>query len=249
MKRISWIGALGMALCLFPSASVFAARPLFTEDTQTVEKGTFELEVGFDYFREDNRDKNYLASTQLKYGLMEKMEVGGAIGYLWDDVHDGGRLDGWTDFLAYLKYRLWEEGESYPALALKGLVKLPTQTWREHTESRRADFALGAILDKRFADVTLYFDVFYYLMRDPRETDILNTGIAAEYEFLKGWSTVGEVRYLRNFNADRRDDPLFLNLGLRRDVGWALLDAAVNVGLNSAAPDYGFTVGVTLKFP
>jgi hypothetical protein len=30
-------------------------------------------------------------------------------------------------------------------------------------------------------------------------------------------------------------------------MGWAVFDAAVNVGLNNAAPDYGFTVGVTLK--
>ena len=248
MKRISWMGALLLALCLFPPVPLFAARPLFTEDTGTVEKGSFEMELGFDAFREDNRDNDYIPSMQLKYGLMEKMEVGGTIGYLWRDVHEGGSLDGWTDLFAYLKYRLWEEGEYYPAFALKPLVKLPTQTWREHTESRRADYALGAIFDKSFGKAALHFDLFYYLIRDPGESDVLSTGVAAEYEFLKGWSGVGEVRYLRKLNTDRKDDLLFLNFGLKKEVGWAVLDAAVNVGLNSAAPDYGFTIGATLKF-
>jgi len=248
MRRISWIGALLLALCLFPFAPLFAARPLFTEDTETVEKGAFEMELGFDYYREDNRDKNYLPFVQLKYGPIEKMEIGSTIGYLWNDVHEGGRLDGWTDLFVYLKYRLWEEGEYYPAFALKPLVKLPTQTWREHTESRRADYALGAIFDKAFGKAALHFDLFYYLIGDPGESDIVSTGVAAEYEFLKGWSVVGEVRYLRKLNTDRKDDLLFLNFGLKKEVGWAVLDAAVNVGLNSAAPDYGFTIGATLKF-
>jgi hypothetical protein len=53
---------------------------------------------------------------------------------------------------------------------------------------------------------------------------------------------------LNNFNTDRKDDPLFLNFGLKKDVGWAVFDAAVNVGLNSAAPDYGFTIGATFPF-
>ncbi len=246
MKRIFWMGAILYAFCLFAPAPLFAARPLFTEDTDTVEKGSFELELGFDFLREDNRDKYYIPSTQLKYGPLEKMEIGGTIGYLWRDVHEGGRLDGWTDLFAYLKYRLWEEGETYPAFALKPLLKLPTQTWRENTESRRVDYALGAVFDKSFGKVALYFDIFYYWIRDPGQTDVLNTGMALEYRFLEGWSAVGEVRYLGNFNSDHRDDPLFLNFGMKKEVGRVVLDAGVNVGLNSAALDYGFTVGMTI---
>jgi len=248
MKRISWMGALLLALCLFPPVPLFAARPLFTEDTETVEKGSFEMELGFDYLRQDNRDKYYIPSMQLKYGLTEKLEVGGTIGYLWSDVHEEGRLDGWTDLFAYLKYRLWEEGEYYPSFALKPLLKLPTQTWRETAESRRVDYALGAVFDKSFGKVTLFFDIFYYWIGDPGENDVINTGMALEYKFLEGWSAVGEARYLDNFNSDRKGDPLFLNFGLKKEVGWAVLDAAVNVGLNNAAPDYGFIVGVTIPF-
>jgi hypothetical protein len=247
LKRTCWFFHLLFAFCLLGPPPLFAARPLFTEDTETVEKGTFEVELAFDYLRDDNRDKYYIPSVQLKYGPIEKMEIGGTIGYVFNDVHEGGHLEGWTDLFVYLKYRLWEEGNYYPALSLKPLVKLPTQTWKENTESRRADYALGAIFDKSFGKATFHFDLFYCLIGDPGETDLLNTGMGAEYEFFEGWSVVGEVRYLDNFNTDRKDDPLFLNFGLKKEMGWAVFDAAVNVGLNNAAPDYGFTVGVTLK--
>jgi len=65
MKRISWMEALLYALCLFSPVPLFAARPLFTEDTEPVEKGSFEMELGVDYLREDNRDKSYLPCIQL----------------------------------------------------------------------------------------------------------------------------------------------------------------------------------------
>jgi len=61
MKRTVWMGALLYALGLFSPAPLFAARPLLTEDTETVEKGSFEMELGFDFLREDNRDKYYLS--------------------------------------------------------------------------------------------------------------------------------------------------------------------------------------------
>jgi len=248
MKKACFLLLFLLTLYFFIPSSLFAARPLFTEDTETPGKGALELELGFDTLQEDNQDKYYIPSAQVKYGPLENMEIGGTIGYLFNDVHEGGNLEGWTDLFVYLKYRLWEEGSYYPAFALKPLVKLPTQTWRENTPSRRADYALGAIFDKSFGKAVFHFDLFYYLIGDPGETDDLITGMAAEYEFLKGWSAVGEVRYLTNFNTDRKDDPLFLNFGLKKEVGWAVLDAAVKVGLNNAAPDYGFTVGVTLPF-
>lgn len=237
-----------LILFLFSPPLLFAARPLITEGVDIVEKGTFEVEVGFDYFREDNRDRYYIPLILLKYGPIKKLEVGGSIGYLWNDLHDGERQDGWTDFFPYLKYRLWDEGDSHPALAIKALAKLPTQTWRDPTESRRTDYALGTIFDKSFGKAILYLDLFYFLIGDPGKTDVLSGGIAGEYEFLKGWGAVGEIRYLRNFNTDRGDDPLFLNFGLKKDVGWAVLDAAMTVGLNSAAPAYGFTIGATIPF-
>jgi cobalt/nickel transport protein len=46
-----------VTFCL--SSPAFALRPLTTDDSDTVEKGTFQLEVGVDATRQDNHDREY----------------------------------------------------------------------------------------------------------------------------------------------------------------------------------------------
>ena len=59
---------------------------------------------------------------------------------------------------------------------------------------------------------------------------------------------VSEIRYGNNFNSSRKDDPATVMAGFQADVAGAVFDAGVTLGLNNAAADYLFTVGVTLKF-
>ncbi len=244
-------GLLGFILLgvwvLFPS-SAFPARPLFTEDPATVEKGAVELELGLDYLRDRTGDRYYTPTTTPKYGLLEKMEIGASLGYISQDIHEGERVHGLADLLVYFKYRLWDEEKFRPAFALKPLVKFGTASCRKGLGSGKTDYGLAAILGKSLSDFALYFDASYFVVGDRAERNYLSTGLAATYEFFKGWTAVGEVRYLYHFNIDRRDDAFISNYGLRKEVGPALFDAAINVGLNNAAQDYGFTAGVTLKF-
>ncbi len=248
MKRARWLGFLLIGIWVAGPLPAFAARPLLTEDSGTVDKGAFELELGFDYLRDHNRDQFYIPSAQLKYGPMEKMEVAATIGYIFNDVHEGELLDGWSDTFVYLKYQLWDEGETYPAFTMKPLIKFSTATWKKVQGSGETDYALGAVFSKSFSNLKLHFDAFYFWVGEKDKTDILSTGLAAEYDLQKGWTAVGEIRYLENFNADRKDDPIFVNLGLKKKYGPAVFDTAFHIGLNSAAQDYGFTVGLTLKF-
>ncbi len=248
MKRISWMGALLCLFWLFPPVPLFAARPLFTEDAGTLEKGALGLELAFDYYRHESQDEDYIPSAQLKYGLLNGMEIGASIGYIHRDLHSEDRIDGWSDLIVHLKYQILPEGDYYPAFTLKPQVKFPTASWKKGVGSGKTDYALGAVFSKSLNRFNLHFDAIYFFIGDEGKTDILSTGPALEYEFAKGWTAVGEVRYLNNFNTNRKDDPLFLNFGLKKEVGWAVLDAAMNVGLNSAAPEYGFTVGVTIPF-
>lgn len=248
MRRVRLLISILFFLLPLTPSTPFAARPLSTEDAGTVDRGTFELELAFDYLRGEERDKYYFPSAQLKYGPLERMEIGASLGYIFRDVPEGNRVDGWSDLYTYLKYRIWEEGEYYPAFTLKPLIKFPTASWKNDLGSGKTDYALGAIFSKSISDLKLHFDAFYFFIGEEGEMDILSTGLALEYEFAKGWTAVGELRYLDNFNSDRKDDPFFINVGLKKEVGPAVFDLAVNAGLNNAAPDYGFTVGVTLRF-
>ncbi len=59
---------------------------------------------------------------------------------------------------------------------------------------------------------------------------------------------VSEITYTNNFNSARKDDPASILLGLQAPVGKVQLDTGLSLGLNTAAPDYALTMGVTIKF-
>lgn len=253
MKGIwALLAALLGLLALQPSAA-FAGRPLVTEDAGTVEKGFLELELAFDHFRDENRDKNYAPSAQLAYGLTERAEVAVASGYIFKNIHEGGQEDGWGDTIGYLKYRLWEEGKGYPAFALKPQVKIPTANEDKGLGSGRTDYGLTAVFTKCFEALhlhpaNLHFNLGYTFIGEKGATDELNLNLAGEYQVMKGLVAVGEIQSTQNFNSNRRDDPASILLGLQVQAGKAMVDAGLSLGLNSAAPDYVFTIGATIKF-
>ena len=55
----------------------------------------------------NNRDKYYLSSLQIAYGLMERLEIAAGLPYIFLDPKEGGKVDGLGDMYAYLKYRIW----------------------------------------------------------------------------------------------------------------------------------------------
>jgi cobalt/nickel transport protein len=58
-------GKKGLSLLLFSlsfpfyATSLYAARPLTTDDAWTVERGKFQVEMGLDFLREDNHDREF----------------------------------------------------------------------------------------------------------------------------------------------------------------------------------------------
>ncbi len=248
MGNIRFIVLLAAVFFTLGSSAVFAARPLITDDTGTVEKGAFELDLAFDFLRDEEHDNNYVPSVQLKYGLLERTEIAALVGYIRREAAISEDVDGWSDVIAYVKHRVYEGGEYFPSVALKPIVKFPTASRDRGLGSGKIDFGAGPIFSKEVSDFRFHLETIYLFIGEKGENDILSAGAAMEYDLCKGLTAVGEVRYAENFNSDRHDDPLLVNFGLKKAVGRAVLDAAVSVGLNRAAPEYGFTAGVTIGF-
>ena len=240
---------LWICLGIFAAVPGFAGRPLVTEDTETVEKGSTEIEIGFDYLRDGNGDRYYTPSLQVEYGPWERIEVAVGMPYIFLHAQEASRVHGIGDAYAYLKYRVWEEGKKYPALTLKPLVKFPTASQSKGLGSGRSDFALTAAFSKSFPGIHIYSDATYTVFGEKHVNDQFSFGLAGEVEVGKGFNFVSEVRYGSNFNSTRKDDPATFLAGLQAEFAGAVFDAAVTVGLNHSAPDYIFSVGVTLKIP
>jgi len=101
MEKLRPLALIAFVFFLLGSSAAFAARPLFTEDTEPVDKGAFELEAAFDYLRDEDHNDNYHPSAVLKYGLLERAEVGASFGYIQRDL-TSGKVDGWSDVIVYL---------------------------------------------------------------------------------------------------------------------------------------------------
>jgi hypothetical protein len=77
MKRFGlYLGAVCFALGS-AGTPAFAARPFVTDDSGTVEAGTFELETAWDYWK-----ARAAASLSFKHGVTERMDIGVGIGYV-----------------------------------------------------------------------------------------------------------------------------------------------------------------------
>jgi len=248
MKRTELGAAIILFLVLIAPGRCFAGRPLLTEDAGTVEKGAVEIELAFDQTRNDNRDKYYVPSFQIAYGLTERVEIAAGLPYIFLDPKEGGKVDGLGDLYAYLKYRVWGEREIYPALTLKPFLKVPTASEGKGLGSGEPDFGLTAAFSESFVGFSLHLDVTYTGFGEKNVTDQCGVGLAGEFEITKGFSFVSEVRYANNLNSSRKDDPATVMAGFQAEAAGAVFDAGLTLGLNNAAADYLFTVGVTVKF-
>lgn len=248
MKKTGWAAAILLILVLAAPGGSFAGRPLLTEDAGTVERGAVEIELAFDLARDDNRDKYYIPSLQVAYGLSERIEIAAGLPYVYLDPKGNAKEEGVGDLYAYLKYRVWGERDLYPALTLKPFLKLPTASESKGLGSGEPDLGLTAAFSESFVGFNLHIDVTYIFLGEEGVTDPLSLGLAGEFEITKGLNFVSEIRYANNFNSKHKDDPATVMAGFQAEIAGAIFDAGLTLGLNSAAADYLFTVGVTIKF-
>jgi cobalt/nickel transport protein len=140
-----------ICLILFSTTSVFAARPLTTDDTGTVEKGKFQLETGFDFARQDNHDKEFNPSVTLTYGLFERMDMGIGSGYLFLHPAEGKKENGLADTELKVKYRLIDEKDWMPSFAVTSKLKIPTASESKGLGSGKTDFGINLIFTKNLS--------------------------------------------------------------------------------------------------
>jgi cobalt/nickel transport protein len=241
---------LFLALSFVLQTSVFAARPLTTDDAWTVEKGYFQLETGSDGAREDNHDKEYSPSATLTYGFLEQLDLGVGSGYLFSYPKVGQRENGLADTEVKLKYRPLDEKDWRPAFALAGIVKIPTASKSKGLGSGQTDFGMNAIITKSFGKrLVLHLNAGYTFIGEDHVDNELNYSMAIQFILTEKLAFVGELVGINNLNGRKGDDPLSGLIGIQLSITDKFIwDAGVEMGMNKAAPDYRLTTGFTFLF-
>jgi len=235
---------------LFCSSSAFAARPLTTDDAGTVEKGKLQFEMGFDFTRQDNHDREISPSLTVSYGLLEKMDVGIGSTYLFVRPKKGENEDGLGDTEIKLKYRLLDEKDWIPAFAVTGKLKIPTASESKCLGSGKTDFGINTIVTKNLSKRwVLHLNLGYTFIGEHGVNNEFNYSAAGQFILSDKWALVAEIVGVNNFNGRRGDDPISSLFGtyclISNNIVW---DAGIEIGMNKAAPDFRLTTGLTLLF-
>ena len=117
--------AIILSVVLAPISQAYAA--LFTDDTSTTDKGHFELEYWVDYYKDTqyNYEDDYKTRTRetqfslyILYGLTDNWDIGITIPYGYINYDREIKTNGFMDMDIETKYRLFEETNLLPSLAI-----------------------------------------------------------------------------------------------------------------------------------
>jgi hypothetical protein len=239
--------AIVIMLGVLVACPAWAARPLATEDTGTLDPGGLELEIGLDYLRSGGAQLFLLPGGHaLNFGVLPGLEGGVAITLVVLDPEDKAVRAGIGDSLVRFKYRFLDETPVAPALIASVVARLPTGDESRGLGARDVDVLAFAGASKTFTPVTLTMNAGYTFVTRDRALDVVNLAASAEARVSRAWSVVGEIvseLTTTRHNADRA----FVRTGTVYAVHERVLfDAAVGCGLTGASPDLVLTVGVTI---
>jgi hypothetical protein len=226
------------AVLLIP-ASAWAYRPFVSTDAAVADPKEVEIELGY-FNLERNGRENTIAtpSVVLNYGVAKRVEL---VGEFRLDVSPGVEL---VDPALSLKGVLREgvlQDRPGPSVAVEAGLLLPSTVRGE----RGVGFEAVGIVSGKLAAFTWHVNGGGGLDRDGR---LFGTwGVIGELPLHPKVRLVGEVNG-ESTRGERPNNSALLGVIWQPTSSNVFLDAAVRHGINDAAPDWAFTVGLTFGF-
>jgi hypothetical protein len=156
------------------------------------------------------------------------------------------------DMILKGRYYAVDEHGFLPTIALTAKVKFPTADESQGLGTGKFDEGFGVEVSRRFLERFIgYFDLSYTFIGSPAGTDLRNQtayDLGLGYQFTpKLLSSIfyEERTALISGQPNPRD---FLITGDYKVTQAFRLNAAVEVGVSSGAPNYGLTAGASLRF-
>jgi hypothetical protein len=213
-------------------------RPDATESPITVDAGRYQIEASlFDYRRDQGVETFVYGQFNLKAGLTHNIDLQAVFDLRTETAGD------WTTFghlTIRLKYNLWGNDGGNTALAIMPYVTAPT---------RNDEWQGGIIVPWA---TTLTEDISFGMQG---QLDFFNDGSGSETEFLFtaviGYPIIGKLagytEYIGVIAEDRYES--YYSGGFTYEINENfVLDAGVQVGLNSDSEDFGCFTGFTQRF-
>lgn len=231
-------------------APLIADRPDFTESTNSVAPGRFQLETGYTFARDGDLREHTVGEVLLRIGVLTGVELRVGLNSFVVVEHDDPRdAEGFEDVVLGAKLELpLPAGGWVPAAALLGSLSLPTgedEVGGTDGVQPEAVLALGWDLAPR---LSLGLNGGYGRLKEEGERfDQFSHSAALGFDVGRGVGLFLEYFALRPL--EDRSDENTVNGG----VTWLLtpnlqLDARAGLGLEGADPDYFTGVGLSVRW-
>jgi hypothetical protein len=256
-----------------PSSHAWAAHPFITDDTGTQGKGNWQLELQYEYGRNDATadagsgpvrqvSKASVFTTVLTYGLLENLDMALGLNYLNQRVIENGvsteDSSGMADSTIELKWRFYEaDGLSF---ALKPGVILPTGDENKGLGTGRTSWGIALLATYEaepwmFLGNVAYSKIRYKLPQDAAEnhSHLWRVSGGVSYAATGKLRLVGEGGLRRN---EAKDDA-FLPDGTSQFGMVGIIysptknmdfDAGFRKNFNNAELDKTYLVGATFRW-
>lgn len=232
--------------------SVYAIRPLSTEDASVPDKGAIEAEIGFEYTTQSG-DNNYNITIVPIYGLTENVQLCAEIPIDILRPHNDSDEEGLGDIKLASKFLIIKETDEIPAILFKTIVKLATGDEDKGLGSGDEDVTLLGAITKSVNKLTVHGNIGYTFVGkdwDSSLNDYMLYGIAFEYSVIPEISVVGEIygESESDFDSDSHTITPLIGLfyGLTEKIR---LDTAFKISTSYEKKlEYGIIGGISISF-
>lgn len=256
-----------------PSSLSWAAHPFITDDTGTQGKGNWQLELQYEYGRNDatadvgggsvrQESRSSVFTPVLTYGVIDSLDIALGLNRVSERVTENGAVvedtSGVGDSTIELKWRFYEaNGLSF---ALKPGMVLPTGDENKGLGNGKTSWGVNFIATYEakpwaFLGNVAYSHARYKLPQDDaaNRSDLWRVSGGIAYSMREELRVVGEAGVRTN---QAKDDPFLPGSTGRFAMAGLIysptdkvdLDIGYRIGLNDAEPDWTFLVGATLRW-
>lgn len=202
--------------CLF-SAFAFAGPPYLTDDPEPVELGHVEINVAFTQTLSKEARSGALPLAEINYGAMRDVQLHAALPINFTAPQSGPRQSGIGDAEFGAKYRLIQESESAPMVAVYPTVLLPSGNRDRGLGNGGAQFLLPVWAQKSWGPWTVDMGVGYWINRAPGSKNNLYGGVLLQRALSERLS-VGAQLFHRTEQAPGAGGDVRIQCGLDCDA-------------------------------
>ena len=225
-------------------------RPDFTESTEVVGKGVFQMESGFTVARSQGGSSLSGPELLMRVGLSKRLELRfGGDGFLRERTPGGESFTGRSDSELAMKIRLFDQGRYRPALSLIPIVSAPVGSayFSSGGYDPTVKVALGKDLARGFS---VGGNVNFSSLNTPqgrfRQTAwSASLGHDVGRGFGAYWEVFGFVPWDKDGSA-----AWLANTGISRSIGKNVqFDVRVGKSLTDSGPNWFWGMGMAVRQP